>query len=217
MNFIIGGGGVGSWLTPSLCLLVGRELVTVIDGDKLEEKNLDRQFFTEEHIDQFKARVLSRLYGCRSICEWYSPGCMSLSFDSWLIVCADNNPARATALSDADEFGCSVIIAANEIHSAEAYYYHRSMKGGPYDPRTYYPELLTDHRGDPVRRGSGCVGEPQRENRQLVSANFMAAALAQHLYVLRAIEAPKMGEDMRGLLPYKFVANMSKLETFKSK
>ena len=52
-------------------------------------------------------------------------------------------------------------------------------------------------------------------NRQLASANFMAAALAEHLFVLWHLKAPRMDKETVALLPYKFAANLSKLETYK--
>ena len=55
----------------------------------------------------------------------------------------------------------------------------------------------------------------QTNNRQLVSANLMAAALAEHLFVLWSFKAPRMDAETVAVLPYKFVANLSKLETYK--
>jgi len=48
-----------------------------------------------------------------------------------------------------------------------------------------------------------------------VSANFMAAALAEHLFVLWHFKAPRMDQETVALLPHKFAANLSKLETWK--
>lgn len=214
--YIIGCGGVGSWLTPSLALLTSSKSITLIDGDALETKNLNRQLFNKKHVGQNKAEALASLYGCKFISQWYSPGILRHEPEDWLMVCVDNNPARIAALQACDEFGCRAILAANETHSSEAYLYNPTWKGSDRDPRVYYPELVTVTDGDPVRRGAGCTGEAQRENVQLVSANFMAAALAQHLFVLWAMEVPKMNDpEMTDLLPYKFGANLSKLETFK--
>mgnify|MGYP000856154200 CR=1 FL=1 len=64
------------------------------------------------------------------------------------------------------------------MHSAEAYYYRRRWKGTARDPRVYYPEINQDRSGDPRATSIGCTGEVQNQNRQLVSANLMAAALA---------------------------------------
>ncbi len=43
----------------------------------------------------------------------------------------------------------------------------------------------------------------------------MAAALAEHLFVLWNMKAPRMDSETVAVLPYKFVANLSKLETHK--
>ena len=213
MNHIIGAGGVGSWLCPSLCLLRRPEEVTVIDGDRLELKNLNRQLFTQEQVGQFKSDALASRYGCRSIPEWYYAGLFEVDPRDWLICVVDNHPARKAALESCDFYKCCAIFAANETHSSEAYVYRPEWKGGPLDPRIYYPEINTDGRGDPRRAAIGCTGEAQEANRQLVSANFMAAALALHLYVVWAMEAPKLERESRKHLPFKIVNNLSKTET----
>jgi hypothetical protein len=43
----------------------------------------------------------------------------------------------------------------------------------------------------------------------------MAAALAEHLYVLWSMKAPRMDKETVELLPYKLAANLSKLETYR--
>ena len=58
--YIIGAGGVGSWLTPAICLLKNKNDVTVIDADILEKKNLNRQLFTDSEIGLSKADALSK-------------------------------------------------------------------------------------------------------------------------------------------------------------
>jgi hypothetical protein len=103
------------------------------------------------------------------------------------------------------------------MHSAEAYYYRRAWKGTPRDPRFYYPEMNTDRSGDPRAASIGCTGEPQAANRQLVSANLMAAALAEHLYVLWHLKAPRLDKETVAALPHKFAANLTKLETHRVK
>jgi hypothetical protein len=43
----------------------------------------------------------------------------------------------------------------------------------------------------------------------------MAAALAEHLFVLWHMKAPRMDKETVEVLPYRFAANLTKLETFK--
>lgn len=213
MIYIIGCGGVGSWLAPSINLLLFKEKITLIDGDDLEEKNLNRQLFSESDIGRNKADALAEKYKVKSIAQYYSIGMMEHSPSDWLLVCVDNNPARISALQSCDTFGCKAIFAANETHSAEAYIYMPEWRNTKHDPRKYYPELLSNSAGDPLRRGIGCTGEAQVANPQLVSANYMAAALLQHLLVLWKMEVPTIDKEVWPRLPYKLVANLSKLET----
>lgn len=210
--YIIGCGGVGSWLAPALTLLTNRQHVILMDADILEEKNLDRQLFSETDLGRSKAEALAERYKCVPMPEWFCEGLLELQPQDWLIVCVDNHVARAAALAECDRHGCRAIIAANETHSAEAYYYERSFKGGPCDPRVYFPDILTDRSGDPRARGIGCTGEAQQENRQLVTSNAMAAALAGHLFALWHLTAPTLKRKTIESLPYRLVANSSRLE-----
>lgn len=215
MNYIIGCGGVGSAIVPSFCLLKSPEEVTLIDGDALERRNLDRQMFDASQIGQNKAEALARKYGCRFIAEWFARGKIRHYRNDWLICLVDNHRTRLEVLEVCDEYGCQAIFAANEMHSSEAYYYRRQWQNTERDPRVYYPEINTDRSGDPRAASIGCTGEVQERNRQLVSANLMAAALAEHLYVLWCMKAPRMDRETVELLPHKFVANLSRLETHK--
>ena len=214
MNYLIGCGGVGSALVPSFCLLKSPADITLIDGDTIERKNLNRQMFDAGQIGKNKALALASKFGCHALPEWFSRGKLRLYRTDWLLCLVDNHRTRLEAIEVCDEHGCQAIFAANEMHSAEAYYYRRAWKGTPRDPRVYYPELLTDHSGDPRAAAIGCTGEVQENNRQLVSANLMAAALAEHLFVLWHLKAPRMDRETVERLPHKFAANLSKLETY---
>jgi len=213
--YVIGCGGVGSWLAPSLALLVGHEHVTLIDGDQLETKNLNRQLFTPLDLGLNKAIALADRYQCQSIPKFYSYLMIEHADTDWIFCCADNNPARVAVLQACVNFKCQAIFGANEHPSAEGYYYHPQWIDGPLDPRVYYPEMLTDLSDNPLARSAGCTGEVQKRNPQLVSANFMAAALCQHPYVFWGMEIRKLDGDSTDPkpFPYKLVSNLSRLET----
>jgi hypothetical protein len=213
MNYIIGCGGVGSAIVPSFCLLKSPDDITLMDGDRIERKNLNRQLFDPPQIGMNKAQALANKFGCHFVAEWYAKGKVRLYRNDWLLCLVDNHRTRLESLESCDESGCQAIIAANEMHSSEAYYYRRQWQGTTRDPRIYYPEINTDRSGDPRAISIGCTGEAQERNRQLVSANLMAAALAEHLYVLWHLKAPRMDKETVELLPHKFVANLSRLET----
>ena len=214
MNYIIGCGGVGSAIVPSFCLLKSPADITLIDGDSIERKNLNRQMFDAGQIGKNKAQALAGKFGCHALPEWFARGKLRLYRNDWLLCLVDNHRTRLEAIEVCDEHGCQAIFAANEMHSAEAYYYRRAWRGTPRDPRVYYPELLTDRSGDPRAAAIGCTGEVQENNRQLVSANLMAAALAEHLFVLWHLKAPRMDRETVERLPHKFAANLSRLETY---
>jgi hypothetical protein len=215
MNYIIGCGGVGSAIVPSFSLLKSPEDITLIDGDVIERKNLNRQLFDAAQIGMNKAQALANRYGCQFLPEWFSKGKLRHYRHDWLLCLVDNHRTRLEALETCDETGCQAIFAANETHSSEAYYYRRQWRGTPRDPRIYYPELTSDVSGDPRGSSIGCTGEAQERNRQLVSANLMAAALAEHLYVLWHLKAPRLDVPTVERLPYKLVANLSNLEVHK--
>lgn len=213
--FVIGCGGVGSWLTPAMCLLEDQSAVTVIDGDMLEESNLNRQLFTLEDVGVYKSVALSEKYGCDSINSYFSHGSREFIRNDWLLCCVDNNAGRKAVLESCDQYRCKAIFGANEIHSSEAYYYQHDWKDTELDPRCYYPEIMTDISDDPRHATIGCTGEAQRENRQLVSANFSAASLMMHLYVIWSLERPKLDKEAMAHLPHRIRQNLTKVEVFK--
>ena len=210
MNYVIGCGGVGSWLAAALVRLAGSENVILVDGDTLEEKNLDRQLFTEEEIGRNKAEALASRLKCKGNGNWYDRFNFTHSQHDWLLCCADNNPARSEVLTACDVHGCRAIIAANETHSSEAYFYQPQWKDTENDPRVYYPEIDTDESNNPQRAAIGCTGEAQLQNRQLVTANFMAAALAGHLYTVWAMEARKVKPEVRRFMPHRLNQNLTR-------
>lgn len=211
--YLIGCGGVGSWLAPALTLLTSPSAVIVMDADKLEEKNLDRQLFSANDIGRSKAEALAERYKCGYRDEWFCDGLIKFSANDWIISCVDNHRARRAALNECDRYGCRGLFAANETHSAEAYYYQREWRDGPLDPRKYYPDILTDHSNDPRARAAGCTGEAQKDNPQLVTSNSLAASLAGHLFALWQLKAHTFSQKTLSYLPYLLRANMTGLET----
>jgi molybdopterin/thiamine biosynthesis adenylyltransferase len=214
MIIVIGCGGVGSYLIPPLCKLT--QNILLMDGDTLEPKNLDRQLFSASDLGKNKAEALALRYGVQHRPQYFSTGVIETTLGDVLMVCADNHAARHEALAQCDSTECTAIIAANETHSAEAYYYQHEWNGEKLDPRVYYPEILTDRSGDPRRRDAGCTGEAQQLRPQLASANFMAAALALQLYVVWVMERPQLEDEALPHLPHKLTSTLTRLESFKA-
>lgn len=184
-HYLIGAGGVGSWLLPKLSRISQDDEIIVVDGDTLEEKNLDRQLFSTDQIGVNKALALVERSAYRRrkadfMAEFYTSGSICHDNTDLLWCCADNMACRREVLVSCDEIGCSAIFGANEYVDWEAYIYHPSMRGTPNDPRVFYPEMLTDRSGDPLGP-PGCV-ELSVQNRQLVLANASAADAMLWLY-----------------------------------
>lgn len=212
---LIGCGGVGSWLAPALCKLHGQRNLTLIDGDRLEKKNLDRQLFDETQIGKNKSAALGEKYGCEWLEAWFRAGLLELSSHDWLLVCVDNHPARLASLEECDRTGCRAIIAANETWSAEAFFYQSRWQSTPLDPRVYYPELRTSRANDPRAAAIGCTGEAQADNPQLASANLMAASLLLQLLAIWKVKAPGLTRETRGHLPYHIISSLVSFEVRK--
>jgi hypothetical protein len=191
VHYVIGCGGVGSWLVPKLTRLLGstrRSEVTLIDGDTLEERNLDRQLFGPDDIGRNKAEALADAHGgalgSPQVVPRYFHGGMeglSLGPDDLLWCCADNHACRREVLSACDQYDCRTVFGANEYLDSEAYWYEPNWRDTANDPRVFYPTILTDNTGDPLGP-PGCTGQAQERSPQLVIANDAASTLATWLY-----------------------------------
>jgi hypothetical protein len=195
-HLIVGAGGTASWLVPLLKKMVkakhvvGTEIwpeLTIVDGDRLEMRNLDRQLFNPSYIGWNKAEALADLHGLNYFPCYLqdSPEGFQCGGEPWDTVwcCADNHIARFHVLEMVDKDQAHLaIIGGNEYYDSEAYGYRKSWKDTPGDPRVYYPEIITDQSNDPTR-GPNCQGQAQEENRQLALANYLSAGMMVHLWL----------------------------------
>ncbi len=211
MNYIIGAGGVGSWLAHSLAKLIEPDQITIVDGDTLESKNLDRQLFSESDIGTSKAKALGKRLSTKFIESYYALGLINMGRKDTILCCVDNHPGRLECLKTCDMIGVTAYFGSNETLSSEAFTYRREWKETLKDPRVYYPDIVDNKDNDPRRIAIGCTGEVQKANRQLVSANFMAAALMQHLFVLWELEMPKMDKSAHSFLPHRSSVTLTKM------
>jgi saccharopine dehydrogenase-like NADP-dependent oxidoreductase len=100
---IIGCGGIGSYFIRSLSELIKRDLsgfnrinvmdITIIDYDKVEEKNLLYQNFEIEDLDRNKAEVLADRIGYKFINTKIEKSEQLAEYDL-VVICADNNSVR---------------------------------------------------------------------------------------------------------------------------
>lgn len=204
--YIVGCGGVCTYFIPAFLKTLHhtKELkgtkVTLIDGDTIEEKNYERQVFSEGKSGTNKAEVLADDYASRhenvqlEIYPEYIDFSYPIEMRSMVIAFVDNHPARKDILSLVDRHEGEVIIAANGRLGASAYYYSYKWKGTALDPRVRYPELLTVERGSPIH-AAGCNTEEHLDNSpQTAVANSLAAGHALLLWAFWTTEVLEYDE-----------------------
>lgn len=187
MMYLIGAGGIGCYLAPGLSRIASE--ITLFDGDTVERTNLTRQMYERDDIGKYKASILGLRYGFQVKPFWFT-GTENLQKKSVIFCAADNVPCRKDVLAAADAQDCIAIIGGNETWSSEAYIYFPQWKGSEYDPRTYYPTILTDETGRP---NADCHSdESVAKNPQTVTANMTAAALMLKLFFCWANEKGRL-------------------------
>jgi molybdopterin/thiamine biosynthesis adenylyltransferase len=182
--FIIGAGGVASYLLPALIKAFRPESLVILDKDVLEPRNLDRQLFRPDMVGRNKADALIDTVMARKDVaevtvrpEWFSDSTVVPERTDAIICVADNHLCRLHACELADRIGVRAYIGGNEYFDNEAYVYDPRYKGTIKDPRHRYPSITSDHTGSPIR----CTGEVQETFPQLAVANFGCAAKLLHL------------------------------------
>jgi hypothetical protein len=200
MIAIVGLGGIGAWLANVLARTVEKpETFLLIDGDTVESKNLDRQFFTHQHVGQFKADVVAEVMR-------HSQGVTVNTHTSFLdtstplklraplfFSCPDNHAARFSTLQQADRLKGCAILAGNETWDSEAMFYKWNWRGTKLDPRVYHPEISPGNG----ERNAPCTGQAQIDNPQLAAANFIAASMCVMLYQSWFAPIALKNEDLR--------------------
>jgi molybdopterin/thiamine biosynthesis adenylyltransferase len=179
--FIIGAGGVASYLLPCLIKAFKPDTITIIDKDVLEERNLDRQLFNEHLIGSNKAVALSAMFPpSESICvieDWFTTETPIPDHIDTIICVADNHEARRNAIRAAYDRGLRCYLGGNEYFDAEAIVTWEAHTGTKLDPRVRYPAIANSFEGSPFR----CQGEAQKAHPQLAIANYRCAGHLMHL------------------------------------
>lgn len=194
MIAIIGCGGGGGWAATLFAKSnIGGHHFVLVDGDKWEDRNLDRCLCTDRDIGKFKTRTLQQMLlgkarGVTMFTEY-----MAYESSSYLmlreteeplalLVGVDNHPARCLCLQLADEREAlaretCVVIAGNEYTTASADAYLPAWNNSPADFRIRFPEVTTSTEGDPLR--PSCTGEEAAAAApQLALYNSLAALSA---------------------------------------
>jgi len=197
---IVGAGGVGGVVIQafhkSRNLIPDSHSLLLWDKDKVEEKNLDRQFFSKRDIGRHKSKSFGMSYDFEYKTEWFTES-SEVNDNDIIIVCADNHNARRYALNIADtkEAVC-VIIGCNEEIDSQSYIYFKEWKDTSFDPRVYFPILLEHdiHAPDAPQ----CTGHVLEYTPQLAIANMMAGSFIMMLYYTWIIKLPILELDTVG-------------------
>jgi hypothetical protein len=196
---IIGAGGIGGVIIQALSksrkLIPEHYGVMIWDKDKVEDKNLDRQFFSKSDVGKYKSKSFGIKYDFEFVTEWFTERSGNIYDNDIIIVCADNNGARLSALNVADrKNGIGVIIGANEYIESQSYIYFKEWNDTSFDPRKYYPELLEHDIHDPTKEQ--CTGHVLEYTPQLAIANMMAGSFIMMLYYTWFIKLPSMRQQL---------------------
>lgn len=177
---IVGAGGAASYLLPALTKIADPEAITIYDGDKVEERNLDRQLFPKSAVGKNKAEQLAKLFNTQHAPLYLTPLNLPSQLYKWAIALPDNHPARLTVLTMVDIGQVAfAIIGGNETFDNQAMIYRKEWRDTELDPRVRYPELLTDTSGDPT----SCQDLSQPGGAQTPVANMGAAHKALSLLI----------------------------------
>jgi len=175
---IIGAGGITCHLAPSLSRLCH---CLIIDGDKYEPGNVERQFPAMISVEN-KAKALSEMLQPNTLMkmEWLGEFAMDTSIlerEEWkgvemIFGCVDNNASRRIVIDLASVIGCPAVIAGNKHVHGEAHLYIPMI----YDPFDHFE--FPDTEPTPWSCNSDKNIE---ENPQTPMANAMASAAAMHI------------------------------------
>lgn len=209
---VVGSGGTGTYFLKEFCRYIsgGCELIhkiTIIDGDTVEEKNLERQAFAEEDIGLNKAAVmadvLSTAFDIGSV-ESYSEYLTELSqIESItcdedvpvIIGCVDNHACRLLLEKFFDECNnIAYLDSANEFSTGEVVFAYK--KDGkiisPYRSY-YYPEIKTSTKK---------VTEMSCEELNNVSPQHIATNMTAGNILLKEVTNMLSGKSNPGMVTF---------------
>jgi molybdopterin/thiamine biosynthesis adenylyltransferase len=220
--YIVGAGGVTSYFMPPFIKTLAHQTdakprVYIVDGDILEERNLERQLFDKNGIQKNKAEAMKVQYLTEykkivATPRYFTIG-SRVKEKSLIFGFVDNHVARRAILGACDTYNCVAIIGANEYTDAQAIYYTPAMSGSKLDPRIRYPEIMEDVSGDPTR-AQGCDTKEALESAfQIPIANMACANYALQMFWFYIFIMPGMDEDSRKHWPIEHSNNFNKVMT----
>lgn len=149
----IGAGGLVSHIAPTL-VRKGIGSITLLDGDVVEQSNLNRQRFYQKDVGEFKAPALaenlkaeciaaSEICGLAFRFEEAIDRCIELPCD--VAVCGvDNNPARVIASRYFRAIGVPVVFTGVSTNGDHGYVFIQDKEGPCI--ACLYPDMINDDR-----------------------------------------------------------------------
>lgn len=205
---VVGCGGTGSAFLQKLARFqaASKEKVAVmlIDGDRVEKKNLKRQNFFNESIGRYKAEQLVELAADSYGVEWYcmneyllEESLLDKAFDAlhkntsygngmqvdMLVGCVDNHIARQRMEEWFDKRkNCFYIDSANDEFDGEVVVSVK-VEGVEISPRRsfYFPNVLTDDSPSVVEQSceERNLSSPQHQCTNDLAGNVILSVVSQ--------------------------------------
>lgn len=219
---IVGAGGVTSYMLPALKNSFDLK-ITLVDGDVLEKRNLDRQLFRTNHVGLYKAEALAKTYtfrkaDCNVVRQYFDEEMLNTEYAYWfnqadiLIGAVDNHPARRDLIYASQRLNKPLLLMANEYSTSQAMLYLPWLDNQypNLNPISRYPEIETSNFGSPI----SCQGDALESTPQLAIANQVSASLG-NLLLWRWYPYLFEDKEREGWLPIEYQSTLSKLETIR--
>jgi molybdopterin/thiamine biosynthesis adenylyltransferase len=194
---LVGAGGTGSLVYPPLLRYLDSYhtnrgenfIVAVIDGDHLEKKNLQRQMFHGQFIDENKADALVKIYGgpeSRPIPEYLTEDNLEqrVMDGDIVLIAADNYDVRARLERRALDLDNIVLLnGGNEKTDGSLQIFIRKDGQNVTPPLSFqHPEILKPSPHDPSKLDcmtrAQVPGGEQTIIANMASASWLMAGLA---------------------------------------
>ena len=184
---VIGLGGIGSCLTPTLLRFLQHRdptsTVTFVDGDSYEERNRDRQSFDEygnkAEVTCTRMQKEFPLLCLRSVPEFVADDNVSslIYNEDTVFACVDNHATRKLISEWAEKLSdIAIISAGNSFTTGTIQVFARQAKNSLTLPLTneFHPEIKNPEDFHPLHGGCMALGPAEP---QLVITNNLAAAI----------------------------------------
>ncbi len=180
---VVGVGGIGSWLTAALALTPGQRVITLVDHDRVEPRNLGNQLFTaaDATAGAYKAIAAQRLLqplATGDVCLLAQTNRAAAGFQATLAddradavaSCVDNAATRLLLQQAARASAIPLATGSIDAHAADC---HVQTPAGPTLDEQLRGQLSHATSAPVPARAGGCTG-------RYLAAGMMAAAMVGH-------------------------------------